>query len=185
MPRGGVAGPPWEGRIDSVAALAGRLARLRLVGAAGCAGGSPPSPTTTARPVTPGRPATRRSAPPCAASSPPRQPARQAAALTSAELKRLLASCGTDVAGLRDRALLLVGFAGALRRSELVGDRPRAPALHRDRAAVLIPRSKTRPGGGGGRARHPPRANPPPVRCGRWKPGSSARASSGGRCSGG
>jgi hypothetical protein len=41
---------------------------------------------------------------------------RQAAALTSTELKKLVAVCGGDTAGLRDRALLLVGFAGALRR---------------------------------------------------------------------
>ena len=52
------------------------------------------------------------------------KPARPAAALTSAEVKRLLASCGADVAGVRDKALLLVGFAGALRRSELVGEAP-------------------------------------------------------------
>ena len=49
-----------------------------------------------------------------------KQPVRPAAALTSTELRQLLAGCGDDLAGLRDRALLLVGFAGALRRSELV-----------------------------------------------------------------
>jgi len=48
------------------------------------------------------------------------RPVRPAAALTSAELRRLLAGCGDDLAGTRDRALLLLGFAGALRRSELV-----------------------------------------------------------------
>jgi len=45
---------------------------------------------------------------------------RPAAALTSAEIKRLLATCAGDLAGVRDRAVFLVGFAGALRRSELV-----------------------------------------------------------------
>ena len=45
---------------------------------------------------------------------------RPAAVLTSAEVKRLLEACGSDLVGLRDRALLLVGFVGALRRSELV-----------------------------------------------------------------
>lgn len=49
-----------------------------------------------------------------------KRPVRPAAALTSTELRQLLAGCGDDLAGLRDRALLLVGFAGALRRSELV-----------------------------------------------------------------
>jgi site-specific recombinase XerC len=35
--------------------------------------------------------------------------------------KRLSMVGGTDIAGIRDRELFLVGFAGALRRSELVG----------------------------------------------------------------
>ena len=47
------------------------------------------------------------------------KPVRPAAALTSVEIKLLLASLRDDLAGLRDRALFLVGF-GALRRSELV-----------------------------------------------------------------
>jgi integrase len=49
------------------------------------------------------------------------EPGRRSAALTTAETKRLVAVCGDDLAGVRDRALLLVGFAGAMRRSELVG----------------------------------------------------------------
>ncbi len=46
---------------------------------------------------------------------------RQAAALTFAELRRLVAACGGDQAGLCDHALLLLGFACALRRSKLIG----------------------------------------------------------------
>ena len=55
-----------------------------------------------------------------------KRPVRPAAALTSTEIKTLLATCGEDpggpagLPGLRDRALLLIGFAGGLRRSELV-----------------------------------------------------------------
>lgn len=49
------------------------------------------------------------------------EPARRSAALTTEEIRRLVNCCGDDLAGLRDRALLLIGFAGALRRSELVG----------------------------------------------------------------
>ena len=41
---------------------------------------------------------------------------RRSAALTTAEIRKLVATCADDLAGLRDRALLLVGFAGALRR---------------------------------------------------------------------
>lgn len=68
---------------------------------------------------------------------------RPAAALTSVELKRLLGVCKDDVAGMRDRALLLLCFAGALRRSELVNldhdhIRPTAAGLR-----LLIASSKT------------------------------------------
>ena len=48
-------------------------------------------------------------------------PSRRAAALTAAEIRKLSRACGTTLAGARDRALFLIGFAGALRRSELVG----------------------------------------------------------------
>lgn len=48
------------------------------------------------------------------------EPARRAAVLTTEDLRRLVTGCGDDLAGLRDRALLAVGFASALRRAELV-----------------------------------------------------------------
>lgn len=44
-----------------------------------------------------------------------------AEALTVPLLRRLLATCGDRLIDRRDRALLLVGFGAALRRSELVG----------------------------------------------------------------
>jgi len=94
------------------------------------------------------------------------RPERPAAALTSAEVRYVLAAIGDDaltglagaarLAALRDRALLLTGLAGALRRSELVAldvedVRFRAEAmvlrLHRSKgdqegqgADVVIPR---------------------------------------------
>ncbi len=46
------------------------------------------------------------------------QPRKKKAA-TSPVLRRLLEPIGDDLRGLRDRAVILVGFAGALRRSEL------------------------------------------------------------------
>jgi integrase len=49
------------------------------------------------------------------------QKGRRAAAITTEEIRPLVDSCSKDLAGFRDRALLLVGFAGALRRSELAG----------------------------------------------------------------
>lgn len=45
---------------------------------------------------------------------------RQAQPATVPVLRRLVDTCGNDLMGIRDRALLLLGFAGALRRSELV-----------------------------------------------------------------
>ena len=77
------------------------------------------------------------------------EPARRSAALTTVEIRRLVEVCGDDLAGLRDRALLLVGFAGALRRSELVGldvthIRPTPSGLR-----LMIPRSKTDAAGEG------------------------------------
>jgi len=48
------------------------------------------------------------------------RPARQKAPITEAELKAMLATLPATLVGVRDRALLLVGFVGAFRRSELV-----------------------------------------------------------------
>jgi site-specific recombinase XerD len=49
-------------------------------------------------------------------------PARPAATapLSQEQLQRLAAACDTGARGLRDRAMLLLGFAAALRRAELV-----------------------------------------------------------------
>ena len=48
---------------------------------------------------------------------------RKKVAATASILRRLLAPVAGDLRGLRDRAILLVGFAGALRRSELAAIR--------------------------------------------------------------
>jgi integrase len=72
-----------------------------------------------------------------------RRRGRQAAALTSAELKRLVAACGGDLAGLRDRALLLLGFAGALRRAELVAVDREHIRFTDAGLRLLLPSSKT------------------------------------------
>ncbi|WP_437971103.1 integrase [Sorangium sp. So ce260] len=45
---------------------------------------------------------------------------RQTAPLTAEQVRRMVASMGDDLADLRDRALLLVGYAGRLRRADLV-----------------------------------------------------------------
>jgi integrase len=94
------------------------------------------------------------------------RPIRPSAALTSTEIRQLLGSCGGDpdgptgpggltgpagstspgglrgLAGVRDRALFLTGFAGALRRSELVAiDREHLKFLDVG-LSIHIPRSK-------------------------------------------
>ena len=48
------------------------------------------------------------------------RPVQKAAALTLPMLRQILATCDQSARGRRDRALLLFGFVGALRRSELV-----------------------------------------------------------------
>ncbi|MCB8883949.1 tyrosine-type recombinase/integrase [Acidisoma cellulosilytica] len=49
-----------------------------------------------------------------------KRPVKPSAALTSTEVRAMLAEMGDNLAGHRDRALLLIGLAGGLRRSELV-----------------------------------------------------------------
>jgi integrase len=58
-------------------------------------------------------------------------------------LRRMLAGAPDNLRGARDRALLLVGFAGALRRSELVGLRYEDVRITGEGAVVTIPKSKT------------------------------------------
>ena len=68
-------------------------------------------------------------------------PAKKLAA-TAAILRQILAPIADDLPGLRDRALLLVGFAGALRRAELAAIRVEHLEA-RDRGLRLtLPRSK-------------------------------------------
>ncbi len=70
-------------------------------------------------------------------------PLRQALPLTAPRLKRLLEACGQDIVGIRDRALLLTGFYGALRRSELVGIDLEHLQEEGGGYRLVIPRSKT------------------------------------------
>ncbi len=68
---------------------------------------------------------------------------RRAAPATTEIIQRMAAACdaGTLI-GLRDRALVLVGFAGAFRRSELVGLRISDIAIAREGARITLRRSK-------------------------------------------
>jgi len=77
------------------------------------------------------------------------RPVRPVAALTSVEVRRLIAICPGDLAGLRDRALFLVGLAGAFRRSELVGIDVAHLRFGPDSLVIRLPRSKTDQAGEG------------------------------------
>lgn len=65
------------------------------------------------------------------------------AALTAELLAKALKKIPADLSGLRDRALLLLGFAGALRRSELVALDVADIARHPKGLVITIRRSKT------------------------------------------
>jgi integrase len=77
------------------------------------------------------------------------RPARQAAALSLAMLRQLLATCDQSKRGRRDRALLLFGFAGALRRSELTFLRVEDVAVVSGGLRLRIRRGKTDQAGQG------------------------------------
>src|SRR6201996_3084773 len=71
------------------------------------------------------------------------RPPQRAAALTLPLLRQLLATCDQSVRGRRDRALLLFGFVGALRRSELVALHVEDVAVTADGLRLRIRRGKT------------------------------------------
>ena len=71
------------------------------------------------------------------------RPAHKAAALTLPMLRQILATCDQSARGRRDRALLLFGFAGALRRSELVALQVEDVAITAGALRLRIGRSKT------------------------------------------
>jgi site-specific recombinase XerD len=68
---------------------------------------------------------------------------RQAAPATADRLMLMLAACGDDLVGKRDRALLAIGFGGALRRSELVGLRVEDIEQADEGLRIHMARSKT------------------------------------------
>ena len=70
-------------------------------------------------------------------------PPKRAQALTTEEVQKLVATCADDPAGLRDRALILIAFAGALRRSELCAIEVEHITWKPRSLELLIPRSKT------------------------------------------
>lgn len=84
----------------------------------------------------------------------------QKAPLMVPELRRIMDVLPDNLLGVRDRALLLVGFAGAFRRSELVGLDVQDCAFGVDGVTVLLRRSKTDQEGQGRKVGLPYGSNP-------------------------
>ena len=71
------------------------------------------------------------------------RPQRRVAALTTEDLMTIVSSLGTSTKDVRDRALLLVGFAGAFRRSELSAAVCTSVEWTARGIIVSLPKSKT------------------------------------------
>jgi integrase len=86
-------------------------------------------------------------------------PLQKSAALTD-DIRAMVAATDAGLIGLRDRALVLLGFAGAFRRSELVGLTIADCAFTSDGLTVLLRRSKTDQTGEGRKVGIPYGSNP-------------------------
>jgi integrase len=71
------------------------------------------------------------------------QPQHRVSALTYSDLSAIIPSLGESAKDLRDAAILLVGFAGAFRPSELAATEYQQIKIGEHGAVIQIPRSKT------------------------------------------
>ena len=83
-------------------------------------------------------------------------PAQKAPTLTD-DIRAMVDATDAGLIGVRDRALILLGFAGAFRRSELVGLDVEDCAFGKDGLTVTLRRSKTDQAGRGPEDRNPVR----------------------------
>src|SRR5277367_4001382 len=86
-------------------------------------------------------------------------PAQKAPALTD-DIRAMIGVADDGLIGLRDRALILLGFAGAFRRSEVVGLDVADLAFGKDGLTVTLRRSKTDQAGEGRKIGVPYGSNP-------------------------
>jgi integrase len=86
-------------------------------------------------------------------------PVQKAAALT-ADILAMVDATYAGIIGARDRAIILLGFAGAFRRSELVGLDAADCAFGKDGLTVMLRRSKIDQEGAGRKIGIPYGANP-------------------------
>ncbi|UTW54610.1 site-specific integrase [Kordiimonas sp. SCSIO 12610] len=71
------------------------------------------------------------------------KPQRQASPITKERLFMMLDTCDKDIKGIRDRAILLIGFTSAMRRSELIGLDRKDLEFVPEGVIITIERSKT------------------------------------------
>jgi len=69
--------------------------------------------------------------------------------LLTADIRKIVAACPKGTRGDRDKVLVLVGFAGAFRRSELAHMQVQDLTIHKDGLVIHLPRSKTDQEGAG------------------------------------
>ena len=86
-------------------------------------------------------------------------PMQKAPALTD-DIRAMIHATNAGMIGARDRALVLLGFAGAFRRSELVGLDVEDCAFSKDGLTVTLRRSKTDQDGAGRKVGIPYGSNP-------------------------
>ena len=86
-------------------------------------------------------------------------PAQKAPALTE-DIRAMLEATDTGIIGARDRALMLVGFAGAFRRSEVVGLDVEDCTIGKDGLTITLRHSKTDQNSAGRKIGIPYGANP-------------------------
>jgi len=86
-------------------------------------------------------------------------PSQKAPALTD-DIRAMVDATDGGIIGARDRALVLLGFAGAFRRSELVGLNIEVCLFGKDGLTVTLRRSKTDQDGAGRKVGIPYGANP-------------------------
>ena len=86
--------------------------------------------------------------------------ANQKAPTLTDDIRAMVGATDTGLIGLRDRALILLGFAGAFRRSELVSLDVEDCVFGKDGLTVTLPRSKTDQDGQGRKIGIPYGSNP-------------------------
>ena len=84
----------------------------------------------------------------------------QKAPILTEHIRAMVEASDIGLSGVRDRALILLGFAGAFRRSELVALNVEDCCFSRDGLTITLRRSKTDQDGAGRRVGIPYGANP-------------------------